>query len=90
MNARGFLGKVGGGSVANCITEEYAANFLLENRMKDMRIQEMKTKAAQFNFRGTTNAQEARLKNTKQKLIVLDDKHNLNTCFSPIRAHVPG
>jgi hypothetical protein len=35
LNARGFLGKVGGGSVANCITDEYAANFLIENRLKD-------------------------------------------------------
>ena len=65
MNSVGFLGKFGGGSVANCITDEYAANFQIENRLKDQRYQEMRHKAAQFNFRATTNAQEARIRNTQ-------------------------
>lgn len=37
INSRGFIGKIGGGNVANCIQNSYEKDFIVEARLRDLR-----------------------------------------------------
>jgi len=56
INSRGFIGKVGGGNVANCIQNSYEKDFIVEARLRDLRYQEHSARQKGFDFRGTTIA----------------------------------
>jgi hypothetical protein len=44
INSRGFIGKVGGGNVANCIQNNYEKDFITEAKLRDLRYQEHKSR----------------------------------------------
>ena len=76
--------------MANCITNSYEKDFIVEQKLRDLRYQEHKARLKGFDYKGTTIAQEKRIKNTQRRLQVIDGNDKLNTVFSPIRCHAPG